>query len=79
MRISRVYTGDDGQSHFEDIDVAFPETMGLGKRTEQESSDDRDRLHGATTSLRRRSKDENGLLVAGSVPMAKWSRRASGS
>ena len=39
MRISRVYTGDDGQSHFEDIDVAFPETMGLGKRTEHFKAD----------------------------------------
>ena len=33
MRITRVYTGDDGRSHFEDIEIAFPESMGLGRRT----------------------------------------------
>ena len=39
MRITRVYTGDDGQSHFEDIAVAFPEEMGLGKRTPHFAAD----------------------------------------
>ncbi len=34
MRITRVYTGDDGESHFEDIEINFTAAMGLGKRTE---------------------------------------------
>ena len=33
MRISRVYTGDDGRSHFEEIEIAFPEDAGIGRRT----------------------------------------------
>ena len=39
MRITRVYTGDDGESHFEDIDIAFPEAMGLGMRTQHFPAD----------------------------------------
>ena len=34
MRITRIYTGDDGESHFEDIEIDFTAAMGLGKRTE---------------------------------------------
>ena len=33
MRITRIYTGDDGQSHFEDIEVAFALDVGRGVRT----------------------------------------------
>ena len=39
MRITRVYTGDDGESHFEDIEIAFPEAMGLGMRTQHFPAD----------------------------------------
>ena len=33
MRITRIYTGDDGQSHFEDVEVAFALDVGRGVRT----------------------------------------------
>ena len=33
MRIARVYTGDDGRSHFEDIEVATPTETDLGSRS----------------------------------------------
>lgn len=33
MRITRVYTGDDGRSHFEDIEVAFSEKAMMGAST----------------------------------------------
>ena len=33
MRITRIYTGDDGQSHFEDLEVAFALDVGHGVRT----------------------------------------------
>ena len=33
MRITRIYTGDDGESHFEEIEVAFALDVGRGVRT----------------------------------------------
>ncbi len=33
MRIARIYTGDDGRSHFEDIEVRLTEQAALGART----------------------------------------------
>ena len=33
MQITRIYTGDDGQSHFEDLEVAFALDVGHGVRT----------------------------------------------
>ncbi len=33
MRITRIYTGDDGQSHFEELEVAFALDVGHGVRT----------------------------------------------
>ena len=39
MRITRVYTGDDGESHFEDIEVAFPETAMMGASTRRFPAD----------------------------------------
>jgi hypothetical protein len=31
MQIVRIYTGADGESHFEDIDVVFPQQGALGR------------------------------------------------
>ena len=33
MKVTRIYTGDDNRSHFEDIEVDFPERAGLSART----------------------------------------------
>jgi hypothetical protein len=33
MRIARIYTGDDGRSHFEDIEVRFTEGGAMRPRT----------------------------------------------
>ena len=30
MKVTRIYTGDDGQSHFEDIDVALEDNGMIG-------------------------------------------------
>lgn len=34
QRITRVYTGDDGESHFEDIEVPLSEATSLGQLSE---------------------------------------------
>lgn len=31
MRVTRIYTGDDGESHFEDVDVAMTDRGRLGR------------------------------------------------
>ena len=31
MRVVRVYTGDDGESHFEDVDIAVTSEGGIGR------------------------------------------------
>ncbi len=36
MKIVRVYTGDDGKSHLEDIELSYSPTEGSGNRTELE-------------------------------------------
>ncbi len=36
MKIVRVYTGDDGKSHFEDIELSYGPKEGSGRRTELE-------------------------------------------
>ncbi len=38
MKIVRIYTGDDGKSHFEDIEVEFSEEGPSGKLTKLESA-----------------------------------------
>ncbi len=39
MQIARVYTGDDGKSHFEDIEVAFSEAAMMGASTRRFPAD----------------------------------------
>jgi hypothetical protein len=34
MKIARLYTGPDGESHFEDLDIALEDTDGLDIRSE---------------------------------------------
>ncbi len=36
MKIVRIYTGDDGKSHFEDIELSYSPAEGSGSRTELE-------------------------------------------
>ena len=39
MQIARVYTGDDGKSHFEEIEVAFSEAAMMGASTRRFPAD----------------------------------------
>jgi len=34
MKITRLYTGDDGESHFDDIDIALKDSGEIGKMSE---------------------------------------------
>ena len=34
MKVTRFYTGSDGESHFEDIDVPLENTVGADRRSE---------------------------------------------
>lgn len=34
MKITRLYTGDDGESHFEDVEVQLQDTEGTSRRSE---------------------------------------------
>ncbi len=34
MKITRLYTGDDGESHFEDIEIALKDSGEIGKMSE---------------------------------------------
>ncbi|MCZ6558952.1 MAG: hypothetical protein O7A69_14435 [SAR324 cluster bacterium] len=38
MKIVRVYTGDDGQSHFEDIETSYPIVDATGKKSALEKA-----------------------------------------
>jgi hypothetical protein len=38
MKITRLYTGDDGESHFEDVEVPLSERAGLGRISELRSA-----------------------------------------
>ncbi len=38
MKIVRVYTGDDGKSHFEDVELSYGPKEGSGSRTELEAA-----------------------------------------
>ncbi len=35
MKITRVYTGDDGESHFEDVEVPLKDLGGIGRLSER--------------------------------------------
>ena len=34
MKVTRLYTGLDGESHFEDVDIPFEDTGGVDRRSE---------------------------------------------
>ncbi len=34
MKVTRIYTGTDGESHFEDIDILLSDTAGADRRSE---------------------------------------------